>query len=426
MVGVAAAIGCFVTAAEAPPTAPGPAVSGLVLTLEEAIRVALAASPELRASGARVAAATGRAQQARRWPNPELEFGVEDWPVNDGGRFRDAKQTLGIVQTLPYPGKKSLDRQAGGAGVKVSEAELAVRRTEVVRDVKAGFYRVLAAERLVAVSTQLVAVAESFATAARKRVEAGAAAYQEQLRAEVQEDRARTELTAYERELATARRTFATLLGRLDLEAAALSGSLEAGAGSAVVEAVEAEADMVLGRHPSAAAARANLEQAQLGFRRARLEPYPDVKMGVAGGRVGSSDESIVELGFSVPLPIFDRGRGRQQEAAAGVEAAEAELQGVQQRLHRELDNARRRLRAATDQVGRYRERILPKADEALRLVQAGFDEGKFGFIDLVDTQRTTAEARLAYQEKLLEMQIARAELEAVLRPETHETKNHP
>ena len=71
------------------------------------------------------------------------------------------------------------------------------------------------------------------------------------------------------------------------------------------------------------------------------------------------------------------------------------------------------------EQVGNYRERILPKANEALRLVQTGFEQGKFNFIDLVDTQRTAAEVRRAYQEKLLEMNVAQAELEALLQPET-------
>ena len=54
-------------------------------------------------------------------------------------------------------------------------------------------------------------------------------------------------------------------------------------------------------------------------------------------------------------------------------------------------------------------------AEKALELVRGGFEQGKFGFIDLLDTQRTTAEARLAYQQKLLELNIAQAELEALL-----------
>ncbi len=94
-------------------------------------------------------------------------------------------------------------------------------------------------------------------------------------------------------------------------------------------------------------------------------------------------------------------------------------LHGVQQQLRGEWANALKRYRVAAEQVANYRERILPKANEALRLVRTGFEEGKFNFIDLVDTQRTTAEVRMAYQKKLLDMNIAQAELEALLQPQT-------
>lgn len=122
-----------------------------------------------------------------------------------------------------------------------------------------------------------------------------------------------------------------------------------------------------------------------------------------------------MELRFSLPLPLFDRAKGRKQEARANVSIAESELTSIEQRLLREWRTASERFRAAVEQVASYRERILPKAEKALELVRGGFEQGKFGFIDLLDTQRTTAEARLAYQQKLLELNIAQAELEALL-----------
>jgi cobalt-zinc-cadmium efflux system outer membrane protein len=123
---------------------------------------------------------------------------------------------------------------------------------------------------------------------------------------------------------------------------------------------------------------------------------------------------------------VLDRGKGREREANANVEVATADHLSVQQQLQREWANARQRYRTAMEQVARYRERILPKAEEALRLVQIGFEQGKFGFIDLVDTQRTDAEAHLGYHEKLLELNIARAELEALLQPQTDPTAISP
>ena len=390
-------------------------VSTNALTLPEAIEFALTNNPELRAAGARVDATAGRAFQAKLWSNPELELNAEDWPVSRRRGFSDAKQTIGIAQTLPFPGKKSLDKQIGGAGIKLSEAELALRRTELARDVKASFCRVLASEQLVVVFAQLVAVAASSAATAQKRVAAGAAAYQEQLRAEVQLDEARTKLTDFERDLAAARKDFATLLGRPELSGASLNGALAEQPDTRLLGDLTAER---LAQHPSVNGAQANLDRARLESRRARLEPYPDVKLGVAGGRIGATDESIIQLGFSLPLPILDRGKGRQREARANVRVAEAELRAVQQQLQREWANARKRYHTAAEQVANYRERILPKASEALRLVQIGFEQGKFTFIDLVDTQRTSAEARLAYQQKLLELNVAQAELEALLQPQ--------
>jgi len=387
------------------------------LTLEAAIRLSLENNPDLRASGARVEAASGRAQQAGKWSNPDLELSTEDWPMDQGNGFSDAKQLIGISQSLPYPGKKSLDRRIGGAGVKLSGAELAVRRTEIVRDVKAGFYRVLAAERMVEVTGKLVSIAESAAATARKRVDAGAAAFQEQLRAEVQLEQARSGQADQQRELAVARQALAVLLGWPELKTARLVGTLVETPNVALLDVNQ---DEWLTRHPSAAAALANAERAELEARRARLEKYPDVKLGVAGGRIGATDESIVQLGVSLPLPVLDRGKGREREAHANVQVAKAELQAVQQQLQREWTNARERYRTAMQHVACYRERILPKAEEALRLVQTGFEQGKFGFIDLVDTQRTDAEVHLAYQEKLLELNIARAELEALLQPQTN------
>ena len=394
------------------PAATGPGPTNAVLTLNDAIRLALANNPELRASGARIDAASGRAYQAKLWTNPELEVSAEDWPVSNGNGFSDAKQTIGVAQTFPFPGKKKLDRQVGASGVRLSEAELSLRRVELVRDVKAAFYHVLAAERLVQVSAELVKVAESSAATARKRVAAGAAADQEQLRAEIPLEQARTELSGFERELVAARQTLALHLGRPDLSEVPVSGAL---ADAPSLSLLDQGPGQWLPTHPSVLAVKASRAQAELALRRARLEPYPDVRMAVSGGRIGETDQSIIQLGFIVPLPIIDRSKGRKQEAQANARIAEADQMAVEQRLLRDWGTSSKRYRTAVEQVASYRERILPKANEALRLVQTGFEEGKFGFIDLLDTQRTTAEVRLAYQQKLLELNVAQAELEALI-----------
>jgi outer membrane protein, heavy metal efflux system len=381
------------------------------LTLDAAIRLALDNNPLLHAASSQIGSAAGRAYQAKLWSNPELELSAEDWPTAGGG-FSDAKKLVGMSQTFPFPGKKRLDGSIGKLGVRLSEAEYGQRRVELVREVKTAFYEVLAAARLVEVAGELVAVAESSAAAARKRVQAGAAADQEQLRAEIPLEQARTELAGFVREQETARQRLANALGRPDLHGAPVSGALA----ETVNESLLREApEQWVARNPSVAAARATKARAEAEVERAKLEPYPDVKVGAAGGQEAERAGAIVQFTLTVPLPLIDRSKGRKQEAKANVAGAEAELAATEQRLLRDWATSSQRLRTAAEQVASYRDRILPKANEAWRLVQRGFEEGKFGFIDLLDTQRTAAEARLAYQQKLLELNIAQADVEALL-----------
>jgi outer membrane protein, heavy metal efflux system len=375
------------------------------LTLSNAVATALAANPELLAARQQIGAATGRAVQEQAWPNPELELSAEDMPANDVGLAR-SKNMIGLTQTVPFPGKKSLDAQIGRREVSVAENEYRVRERELVRAVKSAFYRALAAEKKVAVSEQLLHLSQSLATAATKRVEAGAAGNQESLRAEIEEDRARIELTAAARDLAEAQKMLATLLGRPRESLAVLEGELRADATAADETALTASPNLLI--------ARANRERAELEWRRAKLDPLPDVTLGVAGGRDTAVDENLLEFRVSVPLPLFDRSQGRKREARARAEMARYDLTATEQRLLRDFAVAIARLRAAGEQVEIYQTRILPKAEEAMKLVRGGFEAGKFGFLDLVDTQRTLAEARLAYLDKLLELNLALADLEAM------------
>ncbi|MBI5395739.1 MAG: TolC family protein [Verrucomicrobia bacterium] len=381
------------------------------LDLPAALAEAAANNPELRASRARIEAATGRAVQACLWPNPNLELTAEEVPVNNGGLSRS--QTLaGVGQTVPFPGKKALDSKIGAAGVTAAEWEYLGRELEVLREVKTAFWRALAAQKKLATVEELAALARSTAAAVRKRVQHGAAPDQEQLRAEIEEERAAVTLTGAQREQIEAQKSLAPLLGRRPENLGALAGELSE---QAQVPALEQSREQMLARHPNVRAVLANRDRAELELRRAKLDPLPDVTLGVAAGRDNDADTTLMAFRVSVPLPIFDRAQGRKREARANADIARYDLTTTELRLARDLAVTDARLRSAAAQVESYRARILPKADGALRLVRSGYYAGKLGLLDLLDTQRTTVEARLAYYDKLLELNVAQAELESLL-----------
>ncbi len=397
-------------AADFAPEPPASAPATNALTLEKAIQMALEFNLESRVYQGRVQAAAGRAAQAKPWSNPELNLSAEDWPT-DGGGFSDAKKLVGVSQAVPFPGKKKWERAIGTADLKTSQAELAAQQAELGREVKKAFCRVLAGEELVKTTRELNQVAESLATNTHKRVAAGAAPDQELLRAEISLEQVKVELAASQRELASARQQLGGLLGQTNGASLMLSGVL---AETPNPDLANLGPTAWLSDHPSMMAAKKNQERAQAEWRRSRLDPYPDVKVSVAGGRDSGGEGSIIQFGLSLPLPIIDRAKGKQQEAKAKAAIATTELAAQHQRLLQEWEDARQRLTTAAGQAAAYRERILPKVNDALRLVQTGFEQGKFGFMDILDTQRTAAEARLAYQQKLLELNLAQADLEAL------------
>lgn len=279
------------------------------LTLPNAISMALEKNPELHASGSKTEAAAGQADQAGRWSNPELQLSLEDWPVRGAG-WSESKRTVGMAQTLPFPGKKRLERQIGAAGVRLSQAELGLRRVEIVRDVKVAFYQVLSAEELVKVGGDLVKTAETLYTSVEKRVEAGDASEQEKLRMAVPLEKARMDLADFHRNLAASRKMLATLLGCSDLNEWTVAGTLtETGDPTRLEKLPEG--------HPSRLAAQVNVARAELAVRRARLEIYPDVTVGAGMGREAITNNSIGEVRVGLPLPLFDNSSGKRREARA-------------------------------------------------------------------------------------------------------------
>ncbi len=383
------------------------------LTLQHALGLAMKHNPGLQASGARKEAAQGRSQQAHTWQNPELELSAEDIPVGSS-RISQGKHMVGISQTVPFPGKKRLDGEIGDADVMSGDAQWRLHRAELAREVKICYFQVLAAERSAQVAADLVRLAESSAEAARKRTDAGDTSVQEQLRAEIQMEQARTGQADAQKEVIEARQDLVVLLGVPAMRAVVLSGIPDEAAEPAVLSQGP---DVWLARHPAMVVARAKCKLAESTARRAGLEAYADPKIGVSGGRDETTDENLMELRLSIPLPFFDRGKGRIREGKALVREAEAELDATEQKLLGCWRAAVARFRTAAAQVKAQRERVLPKSEEALRLVRAGFEQGKFGFIDLLDTQRMAAEVRLIHQKKLLDLNLARADLEAFADP---------
>jgi len=383
------------------------------LSLEAAVELALRENASLRAAAARVEGAEARAAAAGLWPGAAVEVGFEDGPAAGVRSLSEAKQTVGLTQTFPWPGKKRLDRQVGRMALEVEQAERRIQQIELVREVKVAFLRILAAEEALGMIEELEQAAEAALSAAKERVAAGDASELEPLRLEIGVARVRNEAAVWRERRQQGRATLALLLGRPDLQEARLCGP-----GGDLIE--RARAVLSVGATPAVASpvlemARLQQQQAELEWRRARLEAWPDPHVTVAAGRgAAPGRDAVVELRLSFPLPPWDGGQSRRRESWARMQETAALADAVIQRHQFQVKAARARVASCLERAVRYRDEMIPKAVASLQGAERAAAEGRWGLVDVLTARQTLAELRLASVEQWLELGLALADLEAL------------
>ncbi len=90
----------------------------------------------------------------------------------------------------------------------------------------------------------------------------------------------------------------------------------------------------------------------------------------------------------------------------------------TQNELTKDLAGALARYRAAQQLVDRYQQRILPAAEEARKIIEAGYDQGEFDFLRVLQAQRTLVETNLGYVKAQEDRCAAAAEVANLLQLE--------
>jgi cobalt-zinc-cadmium efflux system outer membrane protein len=71
-------------------------------------------------------------------------------------------------------------------------------------------------------------------------------------------------------------------------------------------------------------------------------------------------------------------------------------------------------------QAATLKDTVLPEAEQAFSLSRQGYESGKFAYLEVLDAQRTLAEARLQFIEALQEYHTQRANVERLTATQLH------
>ena len=381
-----------------------PTASAQNVSLSQALLKAMEANPDLAAARQEIGIAEGARKQAGLLPNPELSYEMEDT------RRDSSTTTVTLSQPLELGGKRGARVEVATFEQTIAQLELDRRANGLRADVVQAFFAALRAQTGLDLAKQSLELTDRGMRIVDGRVRAGKSSPVEATRAEVQLAEARLQVRRAETEKATAYQHLARIMGspvttfdRLD------SPNLSPGIPPQVDELMAKLGETAEMRQ---AAAQIDRSDASLGSEKAQRIPNLTVSVGSQYDR--SIRERVNVVGLSMPLPLFDRNQGNILSASRRSDQARDQRNAVELRLRAETQTALNQWSTAMQEVESYDKTILPSAQKAVDTATRGFEMGKFGFIEVLDAQRTLIVARGQYLDSLATATNARAMVERV------------
>lgn len=367
----------------APPSALSPEAP---LTLEAALNEIRLASPDVRAAGLEARALNADADQAGRWLNPTLSAELDNFSGSGAmSGFDQSEMTFAVEQTFRLGNKRALSERAARARAALGTAECAVILREAEREAALAYADLVAAAEAAKLADEAASLTSTLAETVSKRVEAGAAAPPELARARADAASLRAQAALARGEVEARAYALASLWGEADLRFAVPSGF-------EITSISQAHA----APHPRLAAANVAVNAREAELKRARAEAIPDITLSGGVRRLEATGDSVFVAGFSLPLPLFDRGNDAARATGFRGDAAKVSAEAVQARLRAEQLAAAATARAANTRLSILSDEALPEAEAAFDAAEQGYAIGRFDLTTTLLARASLIDARQA------------------------------
>lgn len=382
------------------------------LTLKQALTLALLNNPDLAVFSWEVRAREARALQASLLPNPEFGVEIENLAgTGDFSGFDGTETTIQLSQLIELAGKRRKRTAVAALESDLAAWDFEIKRLDVLTQVTQSFVSVISAQERVTLNTELVRVAQRFVNIVAQRVQAGATSPAEESRARVALANARIQLDRTQRELEAARKRLAATWGSKAPAFQQARGQLDTS-----LKILEYDQLLsLLSQNPEIARWAVEMQRRHAVLSLAKAQSIPDPRIGGGLRRLNESDDNAFVVGLSIPIPIFNRNQGVTEAARMRINQGEWARQATELRISTLIAESYQGLSTAFNEATTLQSSVLPEAQKAFDTINAGYKLGKFGFLEVLDAQRTLFDSRSQYLLSLTEYQKAKADLERLI-----------
>ena len=345
---------------------------------------------------------------------------------------------IGVRQTVPYPGKLGLRRQAAEREVDAARASADASRLAVARDVRVSFFELAYIDRALAIVERNRAVLADVIQVTEAHYASGTGGQQDVLKARVEAARlGETASALLEERRATSAELNATLNkdDTTSLPSAVVPERIAQAAIAVDPNRVRFAAqtlgaravdwpfpplaelqDLAARENPTLRESEANIAAQAARVELARKGSKPDFEVSLRYGQRNQRPDMITAE-VSIPLPIHKRARQDQE-----LETARAELSAMESDRRAKINSVRSRVaRLVSDlergrtQLAIYTKAILPQGGAAATAALASYQAGKADLLSVLDNQNTLFTYETEYYRSLSDFAKNLAELEQVV-----------
>src|SRR2546427_5615608 len=407
-----------------PVTSPQSQVFGRVLSVEDAVAIALDTQANIKARISDYIAAAFRVDQALAPLLPQITgswTAARDQNVSVSGGGTQPLRTVvtwttstiarvSLSQILFDFGKNFASTEAARKLADVALEDTELQRQLVTQTVKESYTNINFAVRLIQVNQQAVERAELNLRSARGFFEVGTRPKSDVARAEVDVANAKVDLIRARNAERLARVALATAMGLPATTPLQIQDNL-------LYQPVTLDrarlAEDALRQRPEYRQARLNAEANDARLRRSFRDFFPDITGGGFYGAQRADMNEIWELNLSLNWTLYDGGNrtARYREARANLDAAVARVKASELDISREVEQSINNVIEADERIQAAQVAVV-SAQENFRLAQGRFDAGVGTILELTDAQLALTQAQNTEAQALADYRIALARLD--------------
>lgn len=370
-------------------------------TLQDYLTYAALNNPGLEAAFRRWKAAMERIPQVSSLPDPKFQYGYYIEEVET--RVGPQEQRFTLSQMFPWFGELRVKGEMAAHAAEARWEKYQGKKIQLFHEVKKAYAEYYFLGQAIDITRENMELLKYLEEVAREAFRAGEAKHSDVVRAQVElgklEDRIETLKELREPRAADLN----SALGRPAGQPVPMPQSLP----EEMVELSEQNLlDSLQEANPRLRSLAQMIRKEEAGVELAKKQFYPDFSAGVTYIETGSAVMPTSESGkdpiiamFGITLPIW------RQKYSAGVREAKSRVRAAEMTLSEEWYNLQSGLKGAIfgvedarRKMRLYRDSLIPKAEESLKVTQTGFRTGEADFMDLLDAQRTLLDFQLTVE----------------------------